>query len=81
MDSAGSDAQFPTTCSSRTVAARDRATAEVGEALASLGAPIWLPILVVIRGKGHATLQYEDSGRGATFDALRAMVTEGLRPA
>ena len=48
-----SAARFPTTCWSRIVAARDRATPEASEALAGLCAGYWYPLYAFIRRRGY----------------------------
>src|SRR5690348_10314725 len=53
MEGSPSAAQFPTTCWSRVLAARDRSTPEATEALAELCARYWYPLYAFIRRKGH----------------------------
>jgi RNA polymerase sigma-70 factor (ECF subfamily) len=53
-------ARFPTTCWSRVVAARERATPEAREALADLCAAYWYPIYAFIRRGGHGPDQALD---------------------
>ena len=46
-------ARFPTTCWSRVVAARDRATPQAREALGVLCGAYWYPLYAFIRRRGH----------------------------
>jgi DNA-directed RNA polymerase specialized sigma24 family protein len=46
-------AQFPTTCWSRLIAARDRKTPEAHEALSALCSAYWYPVYAFIRRRGN----------------------------
>ena len=60
MEENPSSARFPTTCWSRVVAVRDRATPEAREALAGMCAAYWYPIYAFVRRRGYGAEQALD---------------------
>ena len=68
-----SAARFPTTCWSRVVAARDRATPEAREALSGLCEAYWYPLYAFIRRKGHGP----EEARDLTQDFFARLLERG----